>query len=275
MIALVGTILGASLLGSPHCAGMCGGFVVFYSGQESGSRRVWPHVAYNGGRLLSYTVLGAIAGAFGAGVDRLGSTAGVGRAAAVLAGLLMVIWGLATLLRALGVRLPVAVAPAALHRLVAGAMRSLHAHPPEVRALALGLLSTLLPCGWLYAFVATAAGTGHPWTGAVVMAAFWLGTVPVMAGFGLLAQRAFGPLRARLPVVTAALLVVVGVLTMAGRIPTTFAARGAGGGHGGHTPPADSTVAAPAGETPDCCAGPAARARETLAPAESSAATRR
>ncbi len=261
MIALVGSILGASLLGSPHCAGMCGGFVVFYSGQESGHRRPWPHLAYNGGRLVSYAVLGGIAGALGAGVDRMGATAGVGRGAAVLAGLLMVVWGSATLLRALGVRLPATIAPAGLHRGIAAAMRALHARPPEVRALALGLLSTLLPCGWLYAFVATAAATGAPLAGALVMATFWLGTVPVMAGFGLAAQRAFGPLRQRLPAVTACLLVIVGALTMAGRIPTTFAARAVPSGHG---------VGVGAAARGDCCAttpGGAGAAADSAAPA--------
>ncbi len=302
MIALVGSVLGASLLGSPHCAGMCGGFVVFYAGQESGSRRPWPHLAYNGGRLLSYVALGAVAGALGAGVDRIGAAAGIGRAAAILAGLLMVTWGGLTLLRALGVRLPTTIAPAALHRAVAGAMRALHARPPEVRALALGLLSTLLPCGWLYAFATTAAATGAAATGALVMAAFWLGTLPVMAGFGLLAQRAVGPLRRRLPAFTAAALVVVGLLTMAGRIPTTFAARERAPRHGAHGAPASASamgaaaargatgtasdrgavgsaaadsLASIAGGTADCCAAPAARAAAALAPAESAAAASR
>ncbi|HQR18453.1 MAG TPA: sulfite exporter TauE/SafE family protein, partial [Gemmatimonadales bacterium] len=53
--------------------------------------------------------------------------------------------------------------------------------------------------------------------GALVMAAFWAGTVPVLAGVGALAQRAAGPLRARIPVLTAAALVVLGLLTVAGK----------------------------------------------------------
>jgi sulfite exporter TauE/SafE len=81
-----------------------------------------------------------------------------------------------------------------------------------------------MPCGWLYVFVATAASTGSAPGGAVVMAAFWAGTVPVLAGVGALAQRAAGPLRARLPVVTAALLVVLGVLTVAGKLQAPHAA---------------------------------------------------
>jgi hypothetical protein len=39
-----------------------------------------------------------------------------------------------------------------------------------------------------------------------------------MAGLGLVAQRALGPLRRRLPLVTAAALLVVGLLTVAGKI---------------------------------------------------------
>lgn len=215
MIALVAPILLASLVGSPHCAGMCGGFVAFYAGQ--GGRRPWAHAAYNGGRLASYVALGLLAGALGAGVDRMGAAAGVSRGAAVLAGTLMIAWGAAALLAAAGVRLPGPSAPA-LHGRLAAALRAVHGQPPEVRALVVGLLSTLLPCGFLYAFVAAAAATGSAAAGALVMAAFWLGTVPVMAGLGLVAQRALGPLRRRLPLVTAAALLVVGLLTVAGKI---------------------------------------------------------
>ena len=61
MIALAGSVLLASLLGSPHCAGMCGGFVCFYSGQD-GRGQTRAHAAYNLGRLVSYLVLGLLAG---------------------------------------------------------------------------------------------------------------------------------------------------------------------------------------------------------------------
>ena len=214
---LAGAVLAASLLGSPHCAGMCGGFVCFYSGSEAGGRRVIPHLAYNGGRLASYLALGLIAGAIGARLDRMGATVGVGRAAAIVAGVAMILWGGAALLRALGVRLPLAGRFPALRAPFARALRAVHAQPPAVRALVVGLVTTLLPCGWLYAFVATAAGTGSAAGGVLVMAAFWAGTLPVMAGLGIAAQGLFGTLGRRLPVVTASALVVIGLLTVAGR----------------------------------------------------------
>jgi len=216
MIPLVGSVLLASLLGSPHCAGMCGGFVAFYAGGD-GRGRIRPHLAYNGGRLISYVTLGAIAGALGAGVDHMGALAGLGRVAGILAGVVMVVWGAAALLAEAGIAIRLPAAPEGLRRPLTAALKSVHARPAPVRALVMGLVTTLLPCGWLYAFVAVAGGTAHPLAGALVMAVFWMGTLPVMAGLGLTAQRAFGPLRRRLPVFTATLLVVFGLLTVAGR----------------------------------------------------------
>jgi hypothetical protein len=216
VIGLVGTVLVASFLGSAHCAGMCGGFVCFYSGQAGDPPRWYSHLAYNGGRLASYLLLGALAGLVGAGVDRIGAAAGLSRAAAILAGILMVAWGVMTLLLARGIRLP-GTGGRWLARSTGAMARRLTGHPPVVRALLLGLLTTLLPCGWLYAFVATAAGTGTVPGAMAVMAVFWLGTVPVLASIGLAAQRGFGPLRRHLPAVTATVMVVLGLLLVTGR----------------------------------------------------------
>lgn len=213
MIALAGSVLLASLVGSPHCAGMCGGFVCFYAGQP-GRGQAWAHAAYNFGRLASYVALGVLAGLLGRTMDRAGAGAGLHGTAAVAAGAVMILWGTVALLAALGVRVPQAQAPGLLRAGFTASMRAVHAQPPPVRALTLGLLSALLPCGWLWIYVATAAGTGSVPAAALVMAAFWLGTVPVMAGLGMLAQGALGPLRRRLPVLTAAALVVFGLFTI-------------------------------------------------------------
>lgn len=216
MIALAGAVLLASLLGSPHCAGMCGGFVCFYAGQE-GRGQGWAHVAYNLGRLGAYVVLGVLAGLIGSGMDRAGAGSGLHGTAAVAAGAIMIVWGVAALLSALGVKMPHMGTPGFIGRRVAAGLRAVHAQPPAVRALTVGLLSGLLPCGWLWIYVATAAGTGSVGNAVLVMSAFWLGTVPIMAGLGIAAQGALGPLRRRLPVITAATLVVLGLFTIGGR----------------------------------------------------------
>jgi uncharacterized protein len=221
VIALLGTTLVTSLVGSLHCAGMCGPFVGFYAGQDRDGRGLARHAAYNGGRLVVYTALGALAGAVGAVVDLAGRALEVQRVAAVLAGAVILTWGLLALLRALGVRVGQRagrVGP------LGPALVRLRTRPPVVRAAALGFLTAALPCGWLWAFVVAAAGTGSAAWGAALMFAFWLGTVPMLLGLGLGAQRLARTLGRRLPVVTAGALIVVGLAAMLTRAPMLDAA---------------------------------------------------
>jgi len=217
LIALCAAVLGASLLGSLHCAGMCGGLVAFASGAaDEGPRggRVARHAAYHGGRLAAYAVLGAAAGALGAALDLGGKLLGVQRTAALLAGLFVALWGGHALLTALGVRLPQPKAPAPLRRALGRGLDRFAGRPPAERALAVGLLSALLPCGWLWAYVAVAAGTGGAIAGTVVMAVFWAGTVPALVAVGAVVQAASGRLRRVAPAVCAAVLVAVGLTTV-------------------------------------------------------------
>lgn len=217
---LVVPVLAASLVGSLHCAGMCGGFVAFYSGGDdnAGRRRLSGHLAYNGGRLVTYVALGALAGSLGAAVDLAGSAAGVGRVAALVAGAVMMLWGLALLLSSGGVRIPRLRLPALVERRTVRFVASLRGRPPVVRAGLIGLSSTLLPCGWLYAFAVTAAGTGSALGGATVMVAFWAGTVPVLFGLGLGLQSVTTRLRRHIPVVSALALITVGLFGVLGRV---------------------------------------------------------
>lgn len=237
MTALVLSVWLASLLGSAHCAAMCGGFVCAYAGGARGRTDWTAHLAYNGGRLASYLALGVVAGVAGASLGRAGAIAGVARPAALVAGSLMVCWGAAAALRAGGVRLPAIPltgrAPALLQR----ALVRVADQPAAVRAGTLGALSALLPCGWLWAFAITAAGTGSVPRALLVMLVFWAGTVPALTLVGVAAQRAVGPLRSRLPLLTAMALVVLGLLTIAGKFGahTAHAADApAAAVHGGH-----------------------------------------
>lgn len=223
MTALLWTVLATSLVGSLHCAGMCGPLVAFYSGNGRGG---WTHAAYNGGRGLVYVVLGAIAGGVGAAVDLAGDAADIQQAAPLVAGGFIVAWGGVALARAAGFDLPL-LRPR-LADATAPRLRSLGRKPPVWRATALGLLTAAMPCGWLYAFVAAAAATGSAATGAAVMLAFWLGTVPVMLGMGLVARRLAHALGRRLPVLTALLLIAVGLAAIVHRPVIDVAAASTG-----------------------------------------------
>lgn len=237
MIAAFSAVFAASLLGSGHCAGMCGAFLAVAvappspplspaadsSTARSGRGRTLQArgsllAAYNGGRLITYSALGAAAGAVGAVVDLGGSLIGLQRAATVAAGAFILAFGVVALLRQLNVPIARAPIPAVLQRIVIRAHRAADRLPAPIRALTIGLLTTLLPCGWLWAFVITASGTADPLLGVAVMGAFWLGTLPIMLSLGVGIQALTGRLGVKLPVLTSVLLVAVGLFTVAGRL---------------------------------------------------------
>jgi uncharacterized protein len=226
MTALIVTVLVASVMGSLHCVGMCGAFVAFAVGTDdnpSMRRKALLVAAYNGGRLVTYTLLGAAGGALGAALDLGGEYVGLQRAAAVVAGAVMVVFGVVTLLRIMGARLPVAPAPKVLHRAVGAGQRAAMGLRPVPRALTIGLLTTLLPCGWLYVFAITAAGTASPFWGALTMAVFWVGTLPALVALGAGIQSLTGVLGRRMPAVTAIAIVAVGLYTLMHRMELSSA----------------------------------------------------
>lgn len=231
-------VLSASLLGSVHCAGMCGGLVPLYAGQ-AGRAPYARHVAYNAGRLLAYFSLGLLAGALGKLVDMAGALGGGQRVASWVAGGVIVLWGSIALAGELGWKAWTPSIPGVVRRTLSRGMRLAAAVPPLPRAVAVGLLSALLPCGWLWAFVITAAGTGTATSGGLVMFAFWIGTLPMMLGVGALMGLLSAPLRRKLPLATAVVMIALGLITVVRRAPIAIAA-----------PPSDEPTAAVPADPP-------------------------
>jgi uncharacterized protein len=234
-VTLLFGVMVASLVGSIHCVAMCGGFVCLYSTTGGAGRNTGSHLAYNGGRLVSYTMLGIAAGAVGSRVDRIAQLASFERGATILAGSLMIVWASALIATSLGVRLPRVSSPDWIKRRFGEALIAVRNQPAAVRAAATGLLTTLLPCGWLYTFVLTAGGTGTPLGGAAVMTVFWAGTVPMMLGAGFGVQHVARPIARHLPLASGVLVLALGALSLAGRLrPLAMPARAAAHQHAGH-----------------------------------------
>ena len=230
MTELYLTTFVGSLLGSLHCVGMCGGLAAIASTSTSPALRsdrdrAAPALVYNAGRLIAYLALGATAGALGAALDLAGALSGLGDVAAVLAGAIVILTGMMLLMNTLPSRRSAGVRigqPGPVERAARRLMPRLFSLTPTLRAAGLGVASGLLPCGWLYAFVVSAAGTGNPLTGVGLMGAFWLGTLPAVVSVGLGAKafaRSIGP---RLTWLTPTVLVVIGVLTILHRAPLEF-----------------------------------------------------
>jgi uncharacterized protein len=208
----------AGALGSLHCVGMCGGLIAVASEGSCGTRqRLSVQLVYQTGRLASYLGLGVVAGTLGSALDLAGHAAGIGKAAAIVAGTTMVLWGLWAMLEAGGIkrRLPQF---RLLPRSVLTWLGGLRERPPMLRAAILGGSSALLPCGFLYGFALAAAATGSAARGAAVMGAFWLGNLPALLGFGFALSGALVKLRRHLPLLSAVTLFGFGVFTLNERI---------------------------------------------------------
>ncbi len=244
MITLWTTVLLASLFGSLHCAGMCGPLVTLYVGRDA---RHVGHVAYNLGRWVSYGTLGVLAGSLGQAIDRTVSLTGVQRISAIGAAILIVAWAITPLLPRTWVQRSKRTGFGRWLTRMLGRVAKL---PTIPRAATVGVFSALLPCGWLYAFVAVAAGTGSWWHGLIVMSSFWLGSVPVMVLTGYGAGSVVRFLRARRPWMTAAILLAISALTLFGRSELVgLAIPRAASGMDDATTQAEQA----ADETPACC----------------------
>lgn len=272
--ALLGSVFAASLLGSLHCVGMCGGLATLSTAlddrlhQQSRWNSAWhraaPGVAYHVARGAAYVVLGGLAGTLGAGVDLGARLAGWGEPAAWIAGVAIIGMGLGLLLaprllarwRRPGAR---SGRPGPIMRLLSTTHRVAAGLPPVTRGALLGGVSPFLPCGWLYAFVAIAAGTGTTLGGAAIMAAFWAGTVPALAGLATGVHRLSAAWRDRLPRLTATALVAVGLATIFWRGSVAEAVAAASR----VTTPDTATVEHVADELPPCCRPGADTAAET------------
>jgi hypothetical protein len=230
MTAFLVAVFLASLTGSLHCAGMCGPFALMAGlcggtgceGKPQPSARWWPTTCYHLGRLASYVAVGAIAGSLGAAVDLGGAWAGWQRAATWLAGLLMVGVGLVSLARQAGWLRHVSPAGGFATRLIQPLLRRATQLSPVWRAAGIGLLTVLMPCGWLYVFAISAAATGSPIWGAATMLVFWSGTVPVLAALVLGLGSASSRLRLNVAALTPLLVIGLGVYTALWRAPVVL-----------------------------------------------------
>jgi len=206
----------AGLLGSAHCLGMCAGISGLFAVNTGVAtlRSELPFaITYNLGRVLSYSLLGVIVGAFGSVIIK--ASPAIASGIRMLSGIVIILVGLKV---AFDLRYLNAIERmgATLWSRIAPAARNLVPVTTLPRALGLGLIWGWLPCGLVYSVLLIAATSADATSGALIMIAFGIGTMPAMVMTGLGAAKLSQLMRRRGTRVGLGLLIVVlGVLTIA------------------------------------------------------------
>ncbi len=219
----------AGLLGGVHCAAMCGGISCLLGGHgpDNAAPRRNFILAYNAGRVLSYTLAGVLAGTAGqAGLMLRGSMPlqqmFMFAAALSLCLLALYLAGVTPLVRSLE------AAGAVLWRHVQPLTKRVLPVDSLAKALGLGMVWGWLPCGMVYAVLLLALSTGDALHSGLVMLAFGLGTLPNMLLLGGLIRRMQGTRNGRrVRFVVASIIAGVGIYGMIHALhPQVFAADG-------------------------------------------------
>lgn len=214
----LGAALIAGLLGGVHCVAMCGGVA---AGIAVSARAQTPGEAWrmawrsNLGRLTGYTLAGLIGGGFGAGLIALARSDVLLLGARMAVGAVLVLVGLRMLFPGAGFNLFAKPGAVLWARLAPLQQRLLPANTAP-RQFAMGLLWGWLPCGLSLTLLSAAWLSADALQGALIMASFGLGTLPLMLPLTYSGARALrwlqrpGARRA-----AAALVIASGLLTLA------------------------------------------------------------
>jgi len=199
-----GILFVIGLLTSLHCVTMCGGIALSQcigAGDQSNlSGRLRPSLLYNGGRIVSYTLIGGFIGALGSVISMTLRSQGI---IVIIAGLFMIVMGLNLLGLFPFLRRFIPRMPAGLGQRLAS---SREGKGPFV----VGLINGLMPCGPLQTMQLYALGTGSFVAGATSMFFFSLGTAPLLFALGALSTFVSQRFNRRMLAVSGVLVMMLG-----------------------------------------------------------------
>jgi len=198
---------GIGLLGSLHCAGMCGPLALSLPAPPASRAAFYAgRLLYNLGRTVTYALLGLLAGSVGGLIVVAGWQQGlsIGVGSIVLLGILI-----PSLFGRLSLRF---MFPGSVTERVQHALVHLFQRRSIPVLFLVGVLNGLLPCGFVYVGLAAAAVTGGVVPAALLMTGFGLGTIPVMFAVSLAGRHLGASLRRRLAVLTPVFAIAVAIM---------------------------------------------------------------
>lgn len=203
------TALLLGLAGSLHCVGMCGPLALSLPRRSSNQWGALGAVLlYNGGRIATYSLIGAVIGALGSAIWVAGLQSYLGLALGIF--FLVLAFG-SFQFESVITRWPVT---RRLYAVVSKQLgRLMHATGTSTYVL-IGALNGLLPCGLVYMAVAGSV-TASSWVNSIAyMAFFGLGTLPLMGAVALGGQFVSAQWRTRLRRVTPFMLLLMSALLL-------------------------------------------------------------
>jgi len=230
-------VFSASVMGSFHCAAMCGGFSLGLVRPGQTQSSLLRLSAYHFGKLFTYVFIGGVAGVLGAALIENAVVRAAQAAFAAVAGSLIVVVGLQTLGLAPGQNIVNRIASRLwLGPFLGPIFQTFRQRDSLDGAFFLGLFNGFLPCGFVYTFALTAAGSGSFTAALLVMLAFGLGTAPMLlaVAWGGAAASRQGALRPMLARAAGVLVIALGLITAFRGIPL-FPALASHADHSSHS----------------------------------------
>ena len=205
MVILISALV-LGLMGSFHCAGMCGPIAIALPLHGNTiPQKIFGGTLYNIGRTITYGIMGAIFGLLGQGVEMIGFQQKI----SVIMGVLMIVSVLFPALFKNQYRMD-----KSWFSLVGKLKKSIR-KMFSIRSFSslffIGLLNGLLPCGLVYMAIAGAIGTGEVLLGSLYMVLFGLGTIPMMLSISLAGNVMSLAIRNKINKLIPVLVIVVGI----------------------------------------------------------------
>jgi uncharacterized protein len=161
------------LMGSFHCAGMCGPIALSLPLQgNSILQKISGSLLYNVGKTIMYGIIGLLFGLIGQGFVLIGFQQWI----SIAMGSLMI---LSVLLPSLFQKVHVPFA-STFSQNVRTRLQAMFIIKSKLSLFLLGIINALLPCGLVYMAIAGSIGTGNAFSGMLFMILFGLGTIPML-----------------------------------------------------------------------------------------------
>src|SRR5258708_1396807 len=237
---LIGVVASVS-----SCIAVTGGLLVAIAAKYneattrlSAAQRFRPHLFFNAGRVISYTLLGGAIGALGSTFTMSPEASGL---LMIVASLIMIVLGLQMLnlfpwLKRLQPRMP---------KFIAHKIHDLTEKEVKGGAFILGASTFFLPCGFTQALQLYVLAKGSLTIGALTMLAFALGTLPALLSLSMLSSFAAGAPQRYFLKLAGAAPVLLGIFNIESGLTLAGASTGTSATILGDTPQGSQTTLQP------------------------------